>query len=224
MAAVLHSRASTRKWSSTLNVNTVCGFLKLAGKSLARMRFRANWSDDLHNAMTPTHWSIKYSIGWYNDKFWFRSEMCSWVLCICFRRVIGGLLPQCGYIDVRWIVLAIDMRKGGTLVRMMWDMYCQLPLEKIGLLKKGSIPYLHAMERMIRMTGDATWLAPNHRTKTISTTICAWGLMASHACDRRCNWFVSEKLNKDGMSLTDVIFKEIVLGLPIYGWLEYSNW
>ena len=47
MAAVLHSRASTRKWSSTSNVNTVCGFLKLAGKSLARMRFRANWSDDL---------------------------------------------------------------------------------------------------------------------------------------------------------------------------------
>ena len=35
IAAVLHSRASRRKWSRTSNVNAIAGHWKLAGKSLA---------------------------------------------------------------------------------------------------------------------------------------------------------------------------------------------
>ena len=47
IATVLHSSASSRKWSRTSNVNAVLGFLKLAGKSFARSRSWTYWSDDL---------------------------------------------------------------------------------------------------------------------------------------------------------------------------------
>ena len=47
IADVLHSSASIRKWSRTSKVNTVWGFLKLAGKSLTQSRSWTYWSDDL---------------------------------------------------------------------------------------------------------------------------------------------------------------------------------
>ena len=47
IGAVLHSSASTQKWSRTSNVNAVFGFLKLAGKSFARRRSWTYWSGDL---------------------------------------------------------------------------------------------------------------------------------------------------------------------------------
>ena len=47
IADVLHSSASIWKWSRTSKVNTVWGFLKLAGKSLTRSRSWTYWSNDL---------------------------------------------------------------------------------------------------------------------------------------------------------------------------------
>ena len=47
IAAILHSKESTQKWSRTSNVNRVWGFLKLAGNSLAQMKCWMHLSDDL---------------------------------------------------------------------------------------------------------------------------------------------------------------------------------
>jgi hypothetical protein len=57
-AAVLHSRASRRKWLRTSNVNAVTGHLKLAGKSFARMSWTYSSGALVHRHHCIDCWKI----------------------------------------------------------------------------------------------------------------------------------------------------------------------
>ena len=76
------------------------------------------------------------------------------------------------------------------------------------------------MERMFFVTGDTTIITPNVWPKVIITPMCARRLLATYTCGHQCNWFVSEKFNKNAMSLTNILFKEFILSLSSIVWVN----
>ena len=200
IAAILHSKESTWKWSRTSNVNRVWGFLKLARNSLAWMKCWSHSSDDLTQ--------------WHHQNEHLKIPVEDTTISSNWDQKF--VPDSCVYVGLDWLtrssISSNISRLDGLLTSTLSGMEEQLS----GWWGRCivSLPWRRSdfwencpFHIWIRWKGwFCDWRHNNHHTKCLT--------QSNHYTDVCLeNWFVLEKFDKNSMSLTNILFKEFILSL-----------
>ena len=207
IAAILHSKESTWKWSRTSNVNRVWGFLKLARNSLAWMKCWSHSSDDL------TQWHHR------NEHLKIPVEDTT----ISSNWDQKFVPDSCVYVGLDWLtrssissnISRLDGLSTSTLSGMEeqlsgWWGRCIVSLpgeDQISGKTAHSTSESDGKDGFV--TGDTTIITPNVWPKAIITLMCAWRI---DLCWRSlirilCLWLTYSSRNLFWVCL--VLFKSI---------------